>query len=190
MTVADTNYPFVYTDIGSSGKDCDSTIFKQSTLWTKIQTNILELHSERSLSGKEGPNVPHFFAEDEGFALNRNILKTFGGSNLSAKKILYNYRLCRARRYVECAFGILSNKWRIFERPLNVSPDFAVGIVKACVVLYNFVRETGICKFEDAMTVTGLEHARTGKSVREGLTANNVRYKVADYFLTDAAAVP
>jgi len=83
MTVADTNYPFVYTDIGSSGKDCDSTIFKQSTLWTKIQTNILELHSERSLSGKEGPNVPHFFAEDEGFALNRNILKTFGGSNLS-----------------------------------------------------------------------------------------------------------
>ena len=40
------------------------------------------------------------------------------------------------------------------------------------------------------MTVTGLEHARNGKSVREGLTANSVGCKVADYFLTDAAAVP
>jgi len=27
-------------------------------------TNILELHSEGRLSGKEGPNVPHFFAEE------------------------------------------------------------------------------------------------------------------------------
>jgi len=40
------------------------------------------------------------------------------------------------------------------------------------------------------MTVTGLEHVRNGKSVREGLTANNVGCKVADYFLTDGAAVP
>jgi hypothetical protein len=40
------------------------------------------------------------------------------------------------------------------------------------------------------MTVTGLEHVRNGKSVREGLTANSVGCKVADYFLTDAAAVP
>ena len=39
------------------------------------------------------------------------------------------------------------------------------------------------------MTVTGLEHIRNGQSVREGLTANSVGYKVADYFLTDAAAV-
>jgi hypothetical protein len=39
------------------------------------------------------------------------------------------------------AFGILSNTWRIFQRPLDVSHDFAVVIVKACVVLYNFVKE-------------------------------------------------
>ena len=28
MAVADTNYRFVYVDIGSYGKDCDSTTFK------------------------------------------------------------------------------------------------------------------------------------------------------------------
>jgi len=58
MAVADTNYRFVYGDIGSYGKDCDSTIFKRSTPWTSVQTNMLELLSERPLSGIESPDVP------------------------------------------------------------------------------------------------------------------------------------
>ena len=115
MAVADPNYRSVYTDIGRCGKDCDSTSFKRSTLWTSIQTSKLELPTERLLSGREGPNVPYSFVGDEGFALYRNILRPFGRSNLSVKKRVYNYRLCRGRRYVEGAFGIFSNKWRSFQ---------------------------------------------------------------------------
>ena len=89
---------------------------------------------------------------------------------------------------MERTFGILNNKWRIFQRPLNVSPDFAVDIVKACLVLHNFVRERDGYKFEDALTVTGLEDVHDGQSVRGALTANSLRNKVADYFLTDAGA--
>jgi hypothetical protein len=84
---------------------------------------------------------------------------------------------------VECAFGILSNRWRIFD-----SPDFAVVIVKSCVVLHNFVHERDGCKFEDALTVTGLEDVPDGQSVLGGgggLTANIGRNKGADYFRTD-----
>jgi hypothetical protein len=40
------------------------------------------------------------------------------------------------------------------------------------------------------MTVTGLKDVPDGLSVYVGLTANSVRYKVADYFLTDAGALP
>ena len=47
---------------------------------------MLELPSERPLLGTEGPNVPYSFVGDEGFALHRNILRPFGGSNLSVKK--------------------------------------------------------------------------------------------------------
>jgi hypothetical protein len=82
----------------------------------------------------------------------------------------------------------LSNKWRIFQRPLNVSPDFEVRTVNASVVLNDFVRERDGYKFEEALTVTGLEDVRDGQSVRGGLTANSVRNKEADYFLTDAGA--
>ena len=119
MAVADPNYRSVYVNVSGCGKDRDSTIFKRSTLWTSIQKNKLELPIERPLSGTEGPNVSYFFVGDVGFALNRNTLRPFGGSNMSVKERVYNYRLCTGRRYVECAFGILSNKWRIFQRPLN-----------------------------------------------------------------------
>jgi hypothetical protein len=80
MAVADPNYRSVYVDFGRCGKDCDSTIFKRSMLLTSLQTNKLELPIERLLSGTEGSNVPYFFVGDEGFALNRNILRPFGGS--------------------------------------------------------------------------------------------------------------
>ena len=61
-------------------------MFKRSTLWTLIRTNMLELPSERPLTGTEGPYVPRFFVADEGFALNRNLLRRFVESNLSVKK--------------------------------------------------------------------------------------------------------
>ena len=69
---------------------------------------------------------------------------------------------------MECVFGILSNKWRVFQRPHNVNPDFNVVIVKASVVLHNFVRERDGYKFEDALTVTGLGDVPDGQSVRGG----------------------
>jgi hypothetical protein len=156
-----------------------------------MQTNILKLPvRDRPLAGTEDPDVLYFVVGDEGFALNRNILRPLVGSNLSVNKRMYKYRLRRAPWYVECTSGILSNQWRIFQRPLNVSPDLAVDTVMACAFKHNFVCEKGGYKFEDAMTVTGLEDVPDGQPVRGGLTANNVRNKVAEYFLTDAGAVP
>jgi hypothetical protein len=50
-----------------------------------------------------------------------------------------------------------------------------------------FARDNGY-KFEDVLTVTGLEDVPDGQSILRGLTANNVRNRVADYFLTDSGA--
>jgi hypothetical protein len=59
------------------------------------------------------------------------------------------------------------------------------------VNLHNFFRERDGYKIEDATTVIGLEDVPDGQLVRgEGLTAKNVRKRVADYLKTDAGAVP
>jgi len=70
---------------------------------------MLELPSERPLSGTEGPNVPHFFVGGEGFALNTNILWPFGGSNLSVKKECTTIVCARH----EGMWNVLSEFWAI-----------------------------------------------------------------------------
>ena len=40
---------------------------------------------------------------------------------------------------MECAFGILTSRWRIFRRPISTSVHTAMSIVKATVCLHNFL---------------------------------------------------
>ncbi|KAJ8889193.1 hypothetical protein PR048_008690 [Dryococelus australis] len=68
---------------------------------------------------------------------------------VDVEKKVFNYHLTRARRYIERCFGILSNKWRLFHRAINVEPDFAETIIKTCYLLHNFVRERDGVRFED-----------------------------------------
>ncbi|GFG28223.1 hypothetical protein Cfor_06912, partial [Coptotermes formosanus] len=77
MAVADSNYRFIYVDIGSYGKDCDSQVFKRSSLWTSIQTKAIELPEDKCLPGSENAKLPHFFVGDEAFALHRNLLRPY-----------------------------------------------------------------------------------------------------------------
>lgn len=59
---------------------------------------------------------------------------------LNDKRRIFNYRLSRARQYIECTFGITSKKWWGFQTTILVEPDAAVMITKAFCVLHNFVR--------------------------------------------------
>jgi hypothetical protein len=94
-------------------------------------------------------NFPVAFVGDEAFLLSENLMWPYAGHNLSEKQRTFNYNLCRARRYVECAFGILSIKWRILHTALNVSKEFSKGVVKACVLLHNVVRSKDGYRFEE-----------------------------------------
>lgn len=190
MAVADSQYRFIFVDVGSYGKDSDSTIFQNCSLWQALLNSTLGLPEEECLPGTTNPKIPYFFVADEAFGLHKNLLRPFSGHQLSVGKRVFNYRLSRARRYIECTFGILSNKWRIFHRALNLDPEFCTDIVKACVIMHNFVITRDGFNSEDALTVTGLERLPRTGSVRSGLSANNVRNKMADYFLTPVGSVP
>ena len=94
------------------GKDCDSTIFKRSTLCISIQTNMVELPIERPLSGTEGPSLPHLFVRHEVLALNRKIFRSFRGSQLSVKKKESTTIACEQHEGMWNVLPeILSNKW-------------------------------------------------------------------------------
>ena len=63
-----------------------------------------------------------------------------GRGQLPERTQVFNYRLSRARRVSENAFGILVAKWRMFRRPIVAEPKTVDNIVKAACVLHNFLR--------------------------------------------------
>ena len=116
-------------------------------------------------------------------------MRPYAGKFLSKRKRIFNYRLSWARRYIECSFGILANKWRIFHRPLNVDLALAEDIIKVCCVLHNFVRARDGIQTEDTLTVEGLFELESAIGSTSRL-ASNLRDKFADYFVGDKGAVP
>lgn len=87
MAVADSDYRFIYVNIGSYGKDCDSHIFKNSALRTSIKNNEIEIPEEKCLLGSTIPKIPYFLVGDEAFALHEHLLRPYGGHNSKKKNI-------------------------------------------------------------------------------------------------------
>ena len=76
---------------------------------------------------------------DDAFPLKSNIMKPYGQANLGVKNRIFNYRLSRARRVVENAFGILANRFRVFMTGICLDPQKVQVIAMACCSLHNFL---------------------------------------------------
>ncbi|KAH9635563.1 hypothetical protein HF086_003177 [Spodoptera exigua] len=152
MAVVDADYCFTFIDVGAYGKHSDSNIFKNSNLEKGISSGSIPLPNNHNLPNDENGNpMPFVFVGDEAFAVSNHVMRPYPDRNLSPKQRIFNYRLSRARRIVENAFGILSNKWAIFQRSLNVDMKFAITIIKAACTLHNFVRKRDGIHFEDTL---------------------------------------
>ena len=55
------------------------------------------------------PKLADIIVDGEALELSERVVLLFEGGNLSVKKV-FVYRLQRDRRFIDCAFGMLSNK--------------------------------------------------------------------------------
>lgn len=131
MAMADHDYNFTFIDIGSYGSISDGGIFGKSALYKAIEQNKLNLPETSVILG------------DEAFPLRRYLMKPYPRSKrLSYEQKIFNYRLCRARRIIENAFGILSSRFRVFRSQILLHPTKVVKVVKAACALHNWMRKT------------------------------------------------
>ena len=87
----------------------------------------------------DGVTVSYFIVGDNAFSISMNLMNPFSQRKMNHNERLFNYRLSRARRVVENAFGILAHKFRILLRTLIKKPETCRKII-TCVILHNLIR--------------------------------------------------
>ena len=148
LAVSDASYRFVYVDIGAEGKASDGGTWLQSTFYQYLTSpqNPLDIPVPEYIDEVQC-HVPYFLVGDDAFRMSPNLLKPFPGSSLTRKERIFNYRLCRARRIVENTFGIMTTRFKIFRRTIEVAPKFAEAIILASCILHNFLAEEGKAEY-------------------------------------------
>lgn len=86
LAVVDSEYRFIFMSVGSYGKECDSSIFKESTIWKKLNDGSLNIPKPRPLHATLQNDMPYVLVGDEAFPLSTNLLRHFGGTHLDHMK--------------------------------------------------------------------------------------------------------
>ena len=150
FAVADASYMFTYVDVGDYSRQCDqSSVLNNSRLGKALENNTLNLPNSDFLPGTTA-NARYCFIGGEAFPLRENLQRPYPGNMLSEKRCIYNYRLSRARRVVENAFGILSARWRFLKDTIQAEPEKAGKFVLAAIALHNWLK-----KYDDTQTTYG-----------------------------------
>lgn len=139
MAIVDANYKFLMVDVGANGRVSDGGVMKNTLFWRKFSQNQLDMPDPRELPGTVNKKFPYVFVGDEAFQLHPNFMKPYNRAVLTDEKRIFNYRLSRARRIVENAFGILTKRFKIFQNAIKFEPDKARVIVMACCHLHNYL---------------------------------------------------
>lgn len=139
LAVVDADYRFLWVDVGANGSTSDCAVFNQAQLKAALEADTLALPPHTALPGDDRP-VPHFLIGDDAFPLRTWMMKPYSTRYLTDDERIFNYRLSRARRVVENAFGILANRFRCLLTTLHLPPNTVRSIVLAAVCLHNLMR--------------------------------------------------
>lgn len=205
MDLVDANYCFLYANIGCQGRISEGGVFRNTSLFKKIEENDLMLPPDQRLPSSE-ISIPYVFVADDAFAFGPRIMKPYARTYERGRaERAFNYRLSRARRVVENVFGIMSSVFRVLRKPMLLDPNKVSNITLACALLHNFLRKSNTSKtiytpqgtfdMESAKTDNpGLWRQDQGDMTsllplrnvprKPGAEAKRIRNAFADYFTT------
>ena len=128
MAVMDADYKFIWVNVGARCSASDAQIWNQSDLKEVIEDGTIGFLAAAPLPGDDRP-IPYFIIGDDTFALRTWLMKPFSRRNITNEERIFNYRLSRARRTVENAFGILANRFVALLTTLTQQPGTVASIV-------------------------------------------------------------
>lgn len=196
LAVADADGIFLSVNVGEYGRNSDGRVLKESSFGKALFSGHLRLPEPAPLPGDVNKLFPFYFVADEAFPLTNNIMKPYARRQLTNENRIFNYRLSRGRRSVECAFGMLTSKFRLLETPICCDINKIDNIIQALCVLHNFIRiHDGIfsnpgvqpvdCEMEQVLSNAGDSNRQ-----RPAISALDLRNALRDFFLHPNGALP
>lgn len=129
--------------------------------------------------------APYVFLGDEAFPIRENLLKPYprDQSLHDRSKAIFNYRLSRARRIVENAFGLLSQQFRIFFTPIHLNVDVIEDLITVACILHNLlIDEKGIPSETNDIPSSNLLNEFAEYQEIESDSQQELKYKIRDTF--------
>ncbi|KAE8743226.1 hypothetical protein FOCC_FOCC011161 [Frankliniella occidentalis] len=141
LAIVDAQLRFLYIDVGTNGRVGDKGVWNKSDIRRCLDEKRLKIPPPAKLPNSD-KEFPFVIVGDEGFNLSSQIMIPYPKEQVAHRKDrrIFNYRLSRARRCSENAFGVMVNRFQILRGPMRYDPDDAVHIVKAIICLHNLLR--------------------------------------------------
>lgn len=139
MGIADADYKFLWVQVGDVGSSSDGQIWNHCEVRQALQAGVLGIPQPDPLPGDD-INTPYYMIGDDAFGMRTWLMKPFSRRGMQHDEMVFNYRLSRARRVVENAFGILANRFRCLLSAISIDVENVPVLVRTCVMLHNFLR--------------------------------------------------
>jgi hypothetical protein len=191
MALVDAQCNFIYVDVGAQGRISDGGVFSNCTLSKAMENGSLKFPPAKQLRLNSGIDVPYFTVADDAFPLKPFIMKPYSKRSLTHEEQIANYRISRARRTVENAFGVLANVFRLLHTPILLQPIKATTVIQAMCVLHNFLRQnsdnTGARNMEEVTSTDDLFELTPLRSNTHNYSqvAKEIRDELKVYFNTN-----
>ncbi|RVE54881.1 hypothetical protein evm_000248 [Chilo suppressalis] len=97
MALVDKKYRFMYADVGCQGRISDGGVFRNSSLFEKLERDALHIPGPSALPGSD-IMAPYVFVADNAFPLHTNIMKPYPGDHPEGSiKRKFNTQMSKAR---------------------------------------------------------------------------------------------
>lgn len=134
QAVVNGNQIFMDFTCGFPGSMHDARVLRGSAIFRRAAQGEILTAPTVNMAGRE---ITPYLVGDSAYPLSPWLMKPYPEGTRDPSEIAFNKELSSARVQVECAFGMLKNRWRVLQKRFDSNIEFAIKPAIACAVLHN-----------------------------------------------------